>query len=292
MKVAVHNDDIDGISCAALLILAFENPEIDFLSVTEAQETDVHYKVVADLPKTENCDINIDHHETNLENLRKTGRLSKMDLIDPSAPSAAKLVAKYFKLDSQIAKEIVEMANKADVGELDDDLYKLDKVIKFYVNDDKTLARIAKILAKKGRSFINDREFNALWLKVSREMKRSLTLINNAFKKLETSKSKYAVIILKDNIPYFLAKDLAHKFINGKGLAAAVIYKDPNTGMDRLSIRVSKKCDVKANKIAEKLGGGGHEKAAGAILRDKNYAILKILEEFAKRDMVSILTVG
>ncbi|MGQ4892309.1 MAG: DHHA1 domain-containing protein [Candidatus Njordarchaeia archaeon] len=292
MRIAVHNDDIDGISCAALMLLIYPDADIDFLSVTEAMETEKPYDIVADLPKPKNAKVNIDHHKTNLERLKNEGRLGPKDLIDPEAPSAAGLVAKYFNLDSHVAREIVEMADLADTGHLDGDLYKLDKLIKFYVNDNKTLKRLALILAKKGKKFPEDKEFQVLWENVSKIIQENYEKIEKALNELVKKKAKYALVILSDSIPYILAKDIAHLFLQKNGRAIAVFYRDPTTGKRRVSFRISNKCDIEADNLAERLGGGGHKRAAGAILDNEDSAILTVLEEFSKKDVVAIATIG
>ena len=291
MRIAVHNDDIDGISCAALLLMVYPDAEIDFLSVTEAAETEKPYDIIADLPKSKNAKINIDHHETNLEKLKKDNRLTSRDLIEPDSPSAARLVARYFNLNSKIAREIVEIADLADTGHLDGDLYKLDKLVKFYVNDDKMLKRLALILTKNGKNFVNDREFQILWENVSNIINKNMEKINRALDELLSKKAKYAIVLLSDSIPYLLAKDIAHMFLQKKGRAIAVFYRDPTTGRRRVSFRISEKCNIEANKIAEKLNGGGHKKAAGAVLDNEDSAVSTVLEEFSKKDAVVIAIV-
>ncbi len=291
MKVAVHNDDIDGISCAALILLKHPDAEIHFLSVTEAQETNEEYDIVADLPKPKNAKINIDHHESNLERLKSENRLSPQDLIDPTSPSAARLVAKYLGLESNIAKEIVEMADMADTGHLDEDLYKLDKVIKYYVRDEKMLRVLAEILSKKGRKFVEDKTFQELWKNVESKLTEGKKRIEKGLSQLKESKVKLALVLVSDDIPYFLAKDIAHLFLENGGYAIAVIYRDPNTGFKRVSFRISKECKIQANKIAEEIGGGGHEKAAGAILNNVEYALARILERFGEHGPVVTITI-
>ncbi len=292
MRVAVHNDDIDGIASAALILIKYPNADIDFLSVTEAMETEESYDIVADLPKSKNAKVNIDHHESNLERLKREGRLNPTDLIDPSSPSAARLVARYLGLENNpIAKEIVEMADYADTGHLDDELYKLDKVIKYYLRDKKILREVATILSKKGKNFSEDQVFQALWNNVKTKIDKSKEKIDKGLEELREKKAKLAVVLIGDDVPYFLVKDIAHKFIDIGGYAIAVFYRDPNTGKPRVSIRVSNRFNFYANKLAEELGGGGHEKAAGAILDNKELSVFKTLERFGEHGPVIIIKI-
>ncbi len=292
VKIAVHNDDIDGIACAALFLRKFPNAEIKFLSVDEAKRTSEIFDYIADLPKSPNAKINIDHHESNLERLRKEKKLSPNDYIDPSSPSAAHLVAEYLGLRDDISKQIVEMADRADRGKLNGELYKLDKLIKLYVRDQKMLRKLAEILASKGANFSSDPVFQALWSKLERELVESEKRINKVLERLKKSGAKYALVLQNDSIPYFMAKDIAYKFLELGGHAIAVFYRDPNTGLHRVSIRIGEKCEIVANKITEKLGGGGHRKAAGATFHDLNYAVGVIASEFGSKGFVVIVNMG
>jgi len=292
VNIAIHNDDIDGIACAALFLKKFPDAVIKFLSVDEAKKTNEFFDYIADLPKSPNAKINIDHHESNLERLKDENKLSQNDYIDPSAPSAAHLVAEYLNLKDNISKQIVDIADKADRGKLEGDLYKLDKLIKLYVRDQKMLRKLAEILASKGANFSSDPLFQALWNKIEGELSKSEKRINKALERLKKSGAKYALVIQANSIPYFMAKDIAYRFLKEGGHAIAVFYKDPNTGLHRVSIRVSEKCDIAANKITEKLGGGGHQKAAGATFQDLNYAIGIIASEFGSKDLVAVVNMG
>lgn len=292
VKIAVHNDDVDGLACAALFIKKYPDAEIHFLSVEEARESNEYYDFIADLPKSNNAKVNIDHHESNLRRLKEEKRLSQKDLIDPNAPSAASLVAKYLGLEDEISQEIVEIANKADRGVLEGDVYKLDKLIKRYLRDQKILLQLAKILSKHGRGFSSTPFFRSLWHNLKKEIEKANSLIKSAISELEASKAKYAIILQNSNIPYFMAKDIAYEFLNSNGKAVAVFYKDPNTGLNRVSIRISKDCDIDASQLAERLGGGGHNKAAGAVFRNLEWGLGIILEEFGRLGPVVVLRMG
>ena len=289
MRVATHCDDIDGIAAAALILRIYPDAEIRFLTVDQAKKTLENFDIVIDLPKPINAKINIDHHETNLERLVNENRLSPNDLVDPNAPSSTSLVAKYFDLNDEISKQLVELANKADTGNLSGETLILDKIIKYYVTDEKMLRKIAEVLATKGKDFLDDQFMKEVWEKIKRVVDEKKRLLDEKLKEVKRAKVKYLIAVLPTTFPYFIAKDLAYEFLKMGGNAVAVFYKDPHTGKDRVSIRVGEGCDIDARKLAEEIGGGGHKKAAGAIIRSIENATLKILEEFSKHGIVSFI---
>ena len=291
MKIAVHSEDIDGISCAALFLLKYPNAEIKFLSVYEAENTDEEFDFAADLPKTKNSKINIDHHETNYVKLIKDGRISEKDLIDPAAPSAALLVMKYLNLESnKIAQEIVDIANKADTGKFDAKTRLLDKVIKLNIDNNEALRKIAEALAKFGKNYEKD-PWLATQLRAAKEiMQRYESVINRTLRQLLSKKVKYAIFDAT-SIPFFMAKDLAQLFARKGGYLGVSVYIDPVTKSLRCSIRVSDSCNIKANKITEKLGGGGHEKASGALIKNISELIEQIIEHVEPNEFIAYVKV-
>jgi len=266
VKVAAHSEDIDGISSAALFLIKFPEAEIRFLSVYEAQQTEEEFDYSVDLPKTKNTKINIDHHKSNYERLINEKKLSKSDMIDPNAPSAASLVIKYLGLeDNQIAKEIVEMANQADTGNLNEKLLKLDRVIKYYVTDQEKLRKIAEALARYGKNFEKDEWLAKQIEEVEKVVREYDEKIKARVKELVSRGIKYAIFDAT-KVPFFVAKEAAHIFSKKGGHIGVSVYIDPVSKKLRCSIRMSKKCNISAHKLAEKMGGGGHSKAAGAII--------------------------
>ncbi len=285
MKVAVHSEDIDGISCAALFLLIDPNATIKFLTVYEANVTDEEFDFIADLPKCAKCRVNIDHHKSNLDRLIKSGRLSSRDLIDPSAPSAAMLVMKYFKLENNpIAREIVEIANKADRGILTEKTILLDKIIKLHIRDQNYLLKIAEVLARMGSKFDSDNWFKKEAESAKRLLKKYEAVIESTLSRV-LSRNLLFVIFDVRKFPFFIAKDFAQRFAQNGGCVGISVYMDPLLNRLRCSIRVGRTCNFSADILASKLGGGGHEKAAGAILSDI-YELIKHFIELVEEDKI------
>ena len=295
MRAAVHASDIDGIASAALLLMKYPNIEIDFLTLRDIK-TKKEYDFVVDLPKLENGKINIDHHKTNYEKLLRDGQLSQKDLVDPNAPSAAQLLIKYLSLENNSrAIEIASMANDSDQGKYDEKLYLLDKIIKCKSGDPETLYKIAELLIRRGRKFTKDEFFKHELNQLIAVIKKGRKFARKIAAYLRKQKVKVAVLDVISGFPRITMSDLAWEFIANRGSIIVVInrLKEPeklcknkssgNFSHIHISIRVSKKVDFKANIFAEKIGGGGHEKAAGARIpiRKYYYILGKIIEELS-----------
>jgi len=282
LNVAVHGDDCDGICSAALVLLKFPNAKIRFLNPRSIFTVDEEFDLVIDLPKPKKCKVNIDHHKSNLERLKKEGQLGPQDIVDPDAPASALLLMKYLNLEeSKKAKEIVEIAVAADTARHTEETLILDKIIKASLNNEKDLLRIAKILAEKGKNFLSDE-----WLKKKqKEIEAELSKIKSFLKDFVDSlgvNSGFVIVDEIDAIPYHSTKDIAHMLLDRGCDAVAVLYRDASEPSKiRISIRVRRDSDViDAEAITRKFGGGGHKKAAGAITTDVKEAIFMLLKEF------------
>ncbi|MBS7288941.1 MAG: hypothetical protein KIH01_09465 [Candidatus Freyarchaeota archaeon] len=282
MKVAVHGSDCDGIISAALVLLKHPDAEIFFLNnPRDADLIGELLNFVVDLPKTPNCKVNIDHHESNYRRLAEEGRLTDKDLVSPSAPAAAKLVAEYFNLKGGVADELVEMAVAADTGKHTEKTLKLDRVIKLLHNDDEGRRRLAKLLAEKGAAFIEDEWFMEQYAKLGgiEELEEWLEKVVDS---LGDVRGAFILVDEVGAVPHYAAKDIAYKLL-AKGCNTVVaVYASPDSpGKVKASIRVGEKSDIDARVIAEQLGGGGHVKAAGVTLEEKD--ILLLLRYLAER---------
>lgn len=281
--VAVHASDLDGIASAALILLMKPTAKIDFLTVAEAKNCRNSYDLVIDLPKIGDA-INIDHHKTNYDRLVAEARLSEIDLVDPEAPSAALLVAKYFGiLGNKHVKNIVNIATKSDLGKFDDKIYVIDKIIKCNSRDKEALYRIAWAVAIHGKDFEKDE-----WLrseierikKVFDECDRISRFVVDIL--LRKHKAKAVVLHVESSVPRICIGDVMHRYIESGGKIIVLINtmreKDKycpsltqNMGQPyaRISIR-SRDKNFDARKFLEQFGGGGHKVAAGARISIDN----------------------
>ncbi|MHA1606369.1 MAG: DHHA1 domain-containing protein [Candidatus Freyarchaeota archaeon] len=282
MRVAVHGTDCDGIISAALILVKYPDAEIVFVNnPKDASKLEGFFDMVVDLPKPINCRVNIDHHESNYKNLVKEGRLTEDDVVSPSAPAAAKLVAEYLKLKGGIIDELVSMAVAADTGKHTEATLALDRVIKFLHSDDAGRRRLAEILARKGAAFTGDEWFREQYEKLAGELRVMDNVLNEVVNSLGDVEGKFYLVNEVDVTPYYLAKDIAYKLLSKGCDTVALVYRDADTGSLRASIRVHERSSTDAREIAESLGGGGHRKAAGIPL-SKPQRIIELLDRLAE----------
>lgn len=150
------------------------------------------------------------------------------------------------------------------------------------------MRKLASILAKYGSKFhLND------WLKseldeTAKMISKYDKILNKAISDILSRKINYVIFDVRD-FPFFVAKDFAQIYAIRNGCVAISIYKDPITNKPRCSIRVNKDCKFSASKLAEKLGGGGHEKAAGAIIEDFSHVMKVFIENIKENEIVAYL---
>lgn len=290
--VAVHGDDCDGICSAALILIKYPNAKIRFLNPRNIHEVNENFDLVVDLPKPKNCRINIDHHEGNLQRLKKEGKLTSHDIIDPKAPSASSLLIKYLDLtNNEKAQQLVKIANAADTANHTEETLILDKIIKDSIGDERTLLKIAKILAKRGEKFLEDPWLKEKYKKMKEELDSIKAALTNFIESMQVI-SEFMIIDEIDSIPYHSVKDIAYMLLNRGCRAVVLLYRDKETPSKiRVSIRVSRNEQIfDANKLAQRFNGGGHRRAAGATVdrvEDAIYTLLTVLSSYSHCNSVT-----
>lgn len=266
MKIVTHID-FDGICSAALFIRKFgEKIDIIFASVQQAKQFSLEKLQVdytCDLPKVHRS-INIDHHQTNFDDLLATNRLTSSDLVKPDTPSATDLVYQYldFKNDL-IADQIRELGYLADTARLPPEYKPLDIVLNLNVDDLSFLRAISQLLAQQGKGILRTE-----WLKT--EHKKVVTIYEKTrevikkFLNAHPLLPQIMVIDTREVIPGKLAKEVFQPFFQHNAVIVALIYKKSSTDPIRVSFRVSKpeQDNYDVSTVATALGGGGHRMAA------------------------------
>jgi len=266
VKIVTHID-FDGICSAALFIRKFgENIDIIFATVQQAKQFSLEKLQVdytCDLPKVHQS-INIDHHQTNYDDLYASNRLTPSDLVKPNTPSATDLVYQYldFKND-QIADQIRELGHLADTARLPSEYKPLDIVLNLNVDDSSFLRTISNLLSQQGKGILKTE-----WLKSEhKEVVSIYDRTRKAIKKFLNAHPLLPQIVVIDTrevISGKLAKEVFQPFFEHNACIVALIYRKSINDPIRVSFRVSKPeqeyYDVST--VATALGGGGHRMAA------------------------------
>ncbi len=266
LKIVTHID-FDGICSAALFIRKFgEEIDIIFASVQQAKQFSLEKLQVdytCDLPKVHQS-INIDHHQTNFDDLLASDRLTSSDLVKPDAPSATDLVYRYLEFKNDlIADQIRELGHLADTARLPPEYKPLDIVLNLNVDDSSFLRVISRLLAQHGKAILETEWLRAEHQKVATIYEKAREVIKE-FLNAHPLLPQIVVIDTREVIPGKLAKEVFQPFFRHNAVIIALIYKKSSTDLTKVSFRVSKseQDNYNVSTVATALGGGGHRMAA------------------------------
>lgn len=215
----------------------------------------------------------VDHHPV-LENGPQPSALS---LIETSSASTGELVYRMIKalgisLDTDIAKCLYTSIT------FDTQLYR-------YIRNSPVSHRIAAELL----------EFDIDVPTIHRHLFGHQTVQKFAFLAKTLGQIEYfcdgqlAVVRVLDedlfryNLDVDESRDVIDMVMNIESLEAAVLFREDQPGAYKVSLR--SKGQIKVHTVAEMLGGGGHMHAAGAFVKNTDYAQLKqkVVSEISKR---------
>lgn len=114
----VTRSDFDGLVCAVLLKELNLIDDIKFVHPKDMQDRIIEINendITTNLPYVETCYLAFDHHES--EVIRNSGKSTKNYIIEPEAPSAARVVYNYYggkETFKNISEEMMAAVDKAD----------------------------------------------------------------------------------------------------------------------------------------------------------------------------------
>ncbi len=117
----ITRSDFDGLVCGLLLRELGLIDDIKFVHPKDMQDGIVQITardIVTNLPYVEGCHIAFDHHSSEVS--RKGNRTYPNHIIDPAAPSAARVVFDYYggaKSFSRVSPELMAAVDKADAAQ-------------------------------------------------------------------------------------------------------------------------------------------------------------------------------
>lgn len=218
----------------------------------------------------------VDHHTWEQADVTHE-RLEVM--VDPTSPSAAQLVARFFKIDSGlegVAEEIDTNQIKSPEAQRLRDLVDANKGREDWESVSRSMQELARKLAANGPSEVMKEEYNQLleeygaWAKKVEDRARELLQVH------KVKELNVAVVDSSDRLPVYLVNRalLAHP----EAPFDVVITLSRQPGTTRVEFRTQKGYDVL--KLARWLGGGGHKMASGAHVekRIRVEDLLKIID--------------
>jgi nanoRNase/pAp phosphatase (c-di-AMP/oligoRNAs hydrolase) len=218
----------------------------------------------------------VDHHTWEPADLTHE-RLEVMN--DPSSPSAAQLVSRYFSITSgleAVAEEIDTNQIKSPEAQRLRDLVDAYKGKDDWDTVSKSLHELARKLAANGPAEVMKEEYNALldeygaWAKKVEDRARELLMVH------KVKDFKVAIVDSQDSLPVYLVNRalLSH----AEAPFDVIIVLNRQAGATRVEFRTQTAYDVL--KLARWLGGSGHKMASGAHIEKKVKVeeLLKIID--------------
>jgi hypothetical protein len=287
IKVLTDVEDVDGVTCAALILRRFPNAIIETGSAKGGGMSG-KYDIIVDLPLEKSLETHawVDHHFSTVQE----GKCDKK-VYDSSAKSAASLLARYLGTE---ADELVEIANRADsVSYLTDAPLELegDYDPAWDVNDavkaissSEVFIEIARALAFEGLEGMK-RKFEAE-ISHTRGLRRRAEKAVQMISQRAQEQGFDALILLTPPFERRGSTVSGHivfsLYRRGRMKASAVFYPGG------CWINVSKNFyGMDASKIAKRYGGGGHRVSAGAPIGPDKLEDIK--REFEKIGLKPIL---
>jgi len=286
VKVLTHMDDVDGLVSAALVLRRFPNASIK--TFTKRKEMRGEYDIVVDLPllKSLRTHVWIDHHQATIQEGRCREKIH-----DPSARSAAGLLAKYLNLKEG---ELVGIANRADSAS-----YFTDPPLNFKKNYDPawdvndavkaiTLSRrfweLAKVLACEGLEGVR-RKFRTEISHIRRLRRKAEKIVQMLSKKVEEQKPD-SMILLMPKAERRGSRIGGHIVFSlyQKGLKAFAVFTAG--GFCWINVRRGFK-KIDCSKVARRYGGRGHRFVGGAHIGIEKLDEIK--HEFEKAGLKSMI---
>jgi len=278
-----HSSDADGIVCAALFLRAVQGKGLVVLAEPyEIQDGSwlniFKWDYVLDLPCPPKALVFIDHHKTN-----KPSPMAREVYHDPTAPSAATLAIRAFKLEGDpIAVKLVELANECDTANINsDEAWGLNDAVKGSPRNER--AKLAKLLSELGLEALKLPKVQK-WIARNRERRErtrqladKIPIEDKIFIELNGENS-----ISPRNLMITLEK---------KGAKVTCVVA-PKNGKYKIHLGSREDSGVDCSKLASKIGGGGHKYAAGATVDDLDKALKLIAKRLGLRKLKIYIVKG
>ncbi|MEM2025819.1 MAG: DHH family phosphoesterase [Desulfurococcaceae archaeon] len=264
-----HSSDADGVVCAALFLRALRGRGV----VVLAEPYDIQgggwlnlfkWDYVMDLPCPSKALAFVDHHKTN----RPSKAVERL-YHDPSAPSAAALAIRALNLENDdVSLKLVELANECDMANIkSEDAWNLNDAVKGCPKDERL--NLARLLSTRGLEAFEVPEVKG-WIARNRARR-------------ERTQELADKIPVEDNL-FVILKDENHIStrslmitLEKKGCKLTCVVTSKN-GKYKVHLGSREDSGVDCSRLASLLGGGGHERAAGATVNDLKRALGVVAE--------------
>ncbi len=285
LSIASHGEDLDGLFSAAIMILLHPTRlKLKFTAPYEIKTSEESYDIVLDLPPPRGgAKILVDHHESNIA---LTDRVQRAYL-KPEYPSTARLLYDLIK-DQEPSIESYErtiaLVDETDTGNLD-----LSSAL--FTSAVRKLFKVRRrYLVKVSRDLLLHPPTTSSDLVNLPSIRRETRLIEKEYEeiieKIMSMGGGEALLVKLERIPAYLVPIIQ---LNAKRYLLFGTITSGSDGALRISIRSQPGSPLSALNVAEAMGGGGHENAAGALIMPSDMdKLLKMIREQLRVELISI----
>ncbi len=285
IKVASHGEDLDGLFSASLIMFVHpENLSVHFTAPYEIKGSGETFDLVLDLPPPSGGAIMlVDHHESNLSLLDRV----RYPILKPNYPSTARLLHDLLVRWEPSVEEFsstLDLVDKTDTGDLD-----LPSAL-FTAAVRRIFKRRRSYLSKVARDLLARTPTSGEDLVKLPSLRGEIELIEREYgdriEDLLSLRGGDALLVQMKVLPSYLVPVVQ--------LAARKyrFFGTITTGSDgalRLSLRSRDDSPITALEVAERLGGGGHRNAAGAlIMPSKMEDLISMIGSFMELELITL----
>lgn len=283
LSICSHGEDLDGLTSASLMIAVRpEGLDVHFSAPYEIRDFEGSYDVVLDLPPPRGgARVLIDHHISNTSLLNRV----KVPILRPEYPSTARVLygmVSDWEPGVRRYSELIDLTDVTDSGRMDlDSALFTSAVRKLFKEKRRKLLEVCKDLLRIPPTSSKDllglpslkSEVNLLIREYGGLIERILSLPGGE-----------ALLLNVRKYPSYLVPLMQLASQSYKLLGTLTKGSD---GSLRLSLRSKPGSPLTALQLAETLGGGGHEHAAGALVPPS--AVPELVERIRKFLSLDIL---
>ncbi len=262
LSICSHGEDLDGLTSASLVIAVRpEGLEVHFSAPYEIKNLWDSYDLVLDLPPPRGgARVLIDHHASNISLLDRV----RTPILRPEYPSTARVLYEILRgWEPGVGRysELIDLTDATDSGKMDLESSLFTSAIRklFKERKRKLLEVCGDLLRSPPISSKDLIELPSLRSEVSFLTREYGDLIERV---LSLSGGE-ALLLNVRNYPSYLVPLMQ---LASQGYKLLGTLTRGSDGLLRLSLRSRPDSPITALQIAEALGGGGHEHAAGALV--------------------------
>lgn len=285
LKVASHGEDLDGVFSASLVIaLHPEELTVRYTAPYEIKVSQSNYDLVLDLPPPKGgTRILVDHHESNASLLDRV----EIAFLKPEYPSTARILYDVFRKWEPALDEFsttVDLVDRIDTGDMDfPSALFTASIRKIFKTRRADLLKVSRDLISNPPSRSEDLTKLPT---VRKEIQQILREYGRKLEDLITLKGGDALLVKIDGLPSYLVPVIQLAARRYRFFGTITSGSD---GALRLSLRSRDDSPIAALEVAERLGGGGHRNAAGAmIMPSRMDELVSLLSSAMELDLITV----